>query len=239
MNLDDARQVSYLGQSPPPQPAPLQLVPPQRQPDPRWIKLNNIYILFTIAQTVLAIIIFSLEVSSLSISTDSFYKPTACGIWCSVIFATSILLTISYHDEPRVAAISQGVLICFSIIMIGIDGNFVQNGGYYSNYLSSLNSTAIYSFTKYRIIQAQLGFAIIMMVTGPIGITLSLAKWQVSSLSVQIVQIMLTIIIFSLEISSLSISIESFYKPTACGIWCSIMFVINIILSIYFSKFML
>ncbi|CAF1115607.1 unnamed protein product, partial [Didymodactylos carnosus] len=78
--------------------------------------------------------------------------------------------------QPRIVAIPQGVLICFSIIMIGIDGNFIQNDGYYSNYLSSLNSTAIYSFTKCRIIQAQLGFSIFIMVTGLVMFALCLIR---------------------------------------------------------------
>jgi hypothetical protein len=64
--------------------------------------------------------------------------------------------------------ISQLVLIVFTLILIGITGNYVQTGGYISSnvYSSYVSDTSSSYNTKYHIIQAQLAFGILLMFSG-------------------------------------------------------------------------
>ena len=72
------------------------------------------------------------------------------------------------------ALIAEIVLLVFTLILIGITGDYVQNGGYayswYSYTASSSSSATTYATsiftTKFQITQAQLAFGILLMFSG-------------------------------------------------------------------------
>ncbi|CAF3664054.1 unnamed protein product [Rotaria socialis] len=128
-----------------------------------------------IAQVVLTLLIFILEIASLAVYN---YQATGAGIWCSLSFIPAAILTIllvKKWDRSRFWAtgvfIAQILLLVFTFILIGIVGNFVSTN---SNAYSASSNTSVGSVadifasfrTKYRIMQAQLAFAIILMFTG-------------------------------------------------------------------------
>ncbi|CAF3772188.1 unnamed protein product [Rotaria magnacalcarata] len=128
-----------------------------------------------IVQVVLTLLIFILEIASLAVYN---YQATGAGIWCSLSFIAAAILTIllvKKWDRSRLWAtrvfIAQILLLVFTFILIGIVGNFISTN---SNAYSASSSTSIGSVadmfasfrTKYRIMQAQLAFAIILMFTG-------------------------------------------------------------------------
>ena len=74
------------------------------------------------------------------------------------------------HGSRRfatVALIGQIILIIFSFILIGITGNYLSTGGYYnSSYSISLTNSSDAYATKYKIVQAELAFGVLMLCSG-------------------------------------------------------------------------
>ncbi|CAF3402619.1 unnamed protein product [Rotaria socialis] len=124
-----------------------------------------------IVQIVLIVLIIILEITSLGLST---YSATGAGIWCSIAFiptAISTVLLVKSWARSRVRAsrvlIAQIILLVFTFILIGIVGSYVSSN-------SITNSTAYTTYygtnknltTKYKVMQAQLAFSIILMFSG-------------------------------------------------------------------------
>lgn len=123
-----------------------------------------------IVEIILTILIFILEIASLAVST---YSATGAGIWCSISFVTTAILTIllvTKFNRSRVWAtrvcIAQIVLLVFCLILIGIVGNYVSTHQTLVS-LESIYSISTSTFTtKYKIMQAQLAFAILLLFAG-------------------------------------------------------------------------
>ena len=153
-----------------------------------------IVLIIGIIEVIWTILIFVLEIASLAVLI---YQPTGVGIWASIAFLTASILTIIlgkkiffflisfkyFHfvlvrkkngskDYSTRVLIAQIILVIFSIILIGITGNYVQTGGYVLSYTygytltcGSSSSTTCYT-TKYQLVQAQLAFGVLMMFSG-------------------------------------------------------------------------
>jgi hypothetical protein len=145
-----------------------------------------IVLILSIIQIIFTIIIFLLEIASLAIFT---YQPTGVGIWSAIPFLTASILTfrlgeyilflfnnqyfilVRKKDASRrwatIVLIAQLVLLVFTFILIGITGNFIQTGGYSSYDMNIYGIPISYIpnsyITKYKLIQAQLAFGILLM----------------------------------------------------------------------------
>ncbi|CAF1398821.1 unnamed protein product, partial [Rotaria magnacalcarata] len=124
-----------------------------------------------IIELVLTVLIIILEIISLGLTT---YRATGAGMWGSIPFMTAAILTIrqvTRWDRSRVWAtrvlIAQMVLLLFTFILIGIVNNFVSSNSFLvsSAYIGyyELDSNSV---AKYRVMQAQLAFIILLMFAG-------------------------------------------------------------------------
>ncbi|CAF1329748.1 unnamed protein product [Didymodactylos carnosus] len=148
--------------------------------DDSWKSQFPVYpvLIVAIIQLIFTILIFFLEIGSLSASSNSIFKPTGCGIWCSAIFLLAIIMTfimVLRKDRSRqwstYVLFAQILLIVFCLIIIGIDGNFVQTWNGLYNLSGFVN--------KYRIIQAQLAFAILMIKQKPVEMNKVISQFYV------------------------------------------------------------
>lgn len=148
--------------------------------------------ILSISQFIFTVLIFILEIASLATWN---HEPTAVGIWCAIPFAIacismsvlgkyfvckkieshSINILIRFlvyrKDSCRMWAtrvlIAQICLLVFTFVLIGIKGDYVQKWSRsISLYHISSNTIDNPFSNKYRIVQAQLAFGILLMFTG-------------------------------------------------------------------------
>ena len=80
--------------------------------------------------------------------------------------------------------IAQLILVIFATVLIGITGSFLASTAYYLSLLTENSSTSLFQ-TKLQIIQAQLAFGVLLMVSGLVYVALYIyvtvvAVWQPS-----------------------------------------------------------
>jgi hypothetical protein len=91
-----------------------------------------------------------------------------------VIICMFIFVLVRKQNASRIWAtrvfIAQIVLLIFTFILIGITGNYVQTYAYFGSGIYTSYSSIYWNWdkytTKYRIIQAQLAFGILLMFSG-------------------------------------------------------------------------
>ncbi|CAF1668014.1 unnamed protein product [Didymodactylos carnosus] len=91
--------------------------------------------------------------------------------FCRQTFVTYFVSALAMRKHSfkwaNYALIAQVILVCFAIIIVGIDGDFIRNSAY-------VGLSSVTAYTKYQILQAQIAFAVIMMFLGLVYIAIYL-----------------------------------------------------------------